>query len=404
MFDRLRSADIAIANLEGVFFDLKSFQGYAPGSPYNLLGKPELAAELKPMGIRMVAIANNHSSDWDIQGMQAMTALLDRAGIVHAGDGANLKEAQAPRFLDTPKGRIALISTASTFKQGARAQDAVDDVPARPGISTLRLRETTIVTPQIMKALRSAYDKPDETGDLTLNVASSVTQVRKVYRTGNEPHLSYEMNTYDRDALLRAVREARRQADYVVFTIHAHENADGMDDQAAGDPADFLVQLAHDVIDAGADVFQGTGPHCLRGVEVYRGKPVFYGLAVFLFKGNVVLTQDQRTESYGAAGERQTDIANPKDQSFRYSESWDDSVIAMTTFSKGRLADIRLYPIEHGRDQGPAPEERTQLAGNDKALRILKDLQRLSAPYHTKIDIDNFTGIIRPLAQEHGSR
>jgi poly-gamma-glutamate synthesis protein (capsule biosynthesis protein) len=39
------------------------------------------------------------------------------------------------------------------------------------------------------------------------------------------------------------------------------------------------------VVDAGADVVAGHGNHLLRGIEIYKGKPIFYGLASFVFSG-----------------------------------------------------------------------------------------------------------------------
>src|SRR5262249_53811421 len=57
------------------------------------------------------------------------------------------------------------------------------------------------------------------------------------------------------------VRSAARLADYVVLSIHAHEGAGG-----STVPAEFLVTFARAMIDAGADVFVGHGPHVLRGI------------------------------------------------------------------------------------------------------------------------------------------
>ncbi len=43
------------------------------------------------------------------------------------------------------------------------------------------------------------------------------------------------------------------------------------------------------MIDAGADVFVGHGPHVLRGIEIYKGKPIFYSLSNFIFQNETVL-------------------------------------------------------------------------------------------------------------------
>src|SRR5215471_12039233 len=55
LFDVVRAADVAIGNEEGTFFDLKTFRGYGPGSPYILLGQPELAKDLRTIGLSMVS-------------------------------------------------------------------------------------------------------------------------------------------------------------------------------------------------------------------------------------------------------------------------------------------------------------------------------------------------------------
>jgi Bacterial capsule synthesis protein PGA_cap len=69
---------------------------------------------------------------------------------------------------------------------------------------------------------------------------------------------------------LTSVREAAAKADLVVFSIHAHEQGR------------WLTDLAHRIIDAGADVFFAHGPHRMLGIEIYKDKPIFYGLGDFV--------------------------------------------------------------------------------------------------------------------------
>src|SRR5204862_7832171 len=70
------------------------------------------------------------------------------------------------------------------------------------------------------------------------------------------------------------LRELRRGADIVVSSHHW-----GLFE----DVLDYQVEIAHAAIDAGADVVMGHGPHYACAVEMYRGKPIFYGLATFSF-------------------------------------------------------------------------------------------------------------------------
>src|SRR3546814_15430533 len=64
-----------------------------------------------------------------------------------------------------------------------------------------------------------------------------------------------------------------------------------MDDDTPA-PPNFLKTLFHDVVDAGADVVVGGGPHSLRGIEIYQGKPIFYGIGVFFLRGEIKAMQE----------------------------------------------------------------------------------------------------------------
>ena len=82
---------------------------------------PTIAEELMWMGFDMVSMANNHTGDYGVGGLRRTTQAVEAAGLMHAGTGENLAEARAPGYLETPDGRVALISAASTFPDGSRA-------------------------------------------------------------------------------------------------------------------------------------------------------------------------------------------------------------------------------------------------------------------------------------------
>ena len=80
-------------------------------------------------------------------------------------------------------------------------------------------------------------------------------------------------------------------AAWVVVSLHAHEQ--GATKEA---PAGFIGVFARRMIDEGADVVVGHGPHLLRGMEIYRGKPIFYSLGNFV--GQNELTYKLPSDSY----------------------------------------------------------------------------------------------------------
>ena len=53
-------------------------------------------------------------------------------------------------------------------------------------------------------------------------------------------------------------------------------------------PAEFIRAFAREMIDAGADLVAGHGPHLLRGLELYKGKPIFYSLGNFIGQNELV--------------------------------------------------------------------------------------------------------------------
>src|SRR3546814_21044224 len=78
---------------------------------------------MKAMGLDLVSVANNHSTDFGPAGLRQSMRLLDAAGIAHAGGGRDLKEARAPGIFASPHGKIALVSAASTFQEYAKSEE-----------------------------------------------------------------------------------------------------------------------------------------------------------------------------------------------------------------------------------------------------------------------------------------
>src|SRR5260370_35333521 len=85
------------------------------------------------------------------------------------------------------------------------------------------------------------------------------------------------------DGSMPSSRVGKQNSDFLVVAIHCHQNSFSYQAYSHDNSTpDFLIELAHKAIDNGADVFVGHGVHTLRGVEIYKGKPIFYGVASFL--------------------------------------------------------------------------------------------------------------------------
>jgi len=392
----LKGADIVAGNNEGAIFDYRKFTGYPAAQ--NGGGDPvydaSVARDLKAIGFTILSKANNHAFDFGVEGLEATTRALDDAGILHVGSGRNFSDALSPVFITGPHGRVSFIATASTFNPASMAADPQGDLAGRPGIAVIRTRRIAVVTSAEMAQLRAMATARGERSDTT---RKELYFLDEHYRVGDAPGLSYEMDPFDLSATLRAVRGAKQISDLTVFTIHAHEAASEALDGDDPTPADFTHVLFHEVIDAGADMVMVHGPHHLRGIEIYKGKPIFYSLSSFFYD----LELDRAPPNTETMQRMQMD---PRQVTYyeyltaRFHEAADapflQSVVAVTTFEEDHVKEIRLYPIllnRTGRQFGipyPAPPA--------MAKKILDDLAQKSQPYGTRIEIENNVGIIRP--------
>ena len=147
IIELIRGADVAFTNLEMLFHDFEPYAMSSSGGTY-MRAEPSLVKDLVWAGFDLVSRANNHTGDYGVLGMNLTTKYVADAGLIQAGVGQSLPEAREARFLESPKGRVALISVASTFTEHSRAGRTRGDMPARPGLSPLRFDTITTVTPQ----------------------------------------------------------------------------------------------------------------------------------------------------------------------------------------------------------------------------------------------------------------
>lgn len=396
----IHDADVAFGNFEGTALDASNLKAI-PQAEFGgvwIIDSPLVPKDLKAIGFDVMSRANNHALDWGVEGMRNTSRLLDEAGIVHAGVGDSRAAARAARYFDTDKGRVALISIASTFMPLARSAPATGEAPARPGVDALRTTRYAFVTADELKALRKIRDEQPK-GSVRANEKEPADELELFgvhYKVGDHRGFSYTMDPVDEREILKSVRDAKQMADFVIVTIHAHEPGNWSEE-----PADFLPKLAHDAIDAGADQFIGHGPHQVRGVEIYKRRPIFYSLGNFIFQ--LDLLEPVASDLYE---QYKMDPVSATDAEFNAmwnalvfgGDVWYQSVVATTKFVKGQVAEIRLTPVDldyhaRGADRGvPHP------ASPAVATTILERMQRLSQPFGTTVSIENGVGVIRAAA------
>jgi poly-gamma-glutamate synthesis protein (capsule biosynthesis protein) len=389
----MRDADVTYANMEGPIADEATFQGPLAGGPKSVVD------ELKNMGVRIMTSANNHSMDAGDAGMYETNRLLDGAGIVHAGTGKNLADAREARIAPTKKGTVAVLGMfsvdPSSSPEPSRYFGATN---IKAGLNALRVTPYNTVTADQMRALKqirdSVYARRGEVGVPVAPVpanepADRLELFRAYYKVGEQPgNLSYEIDPADLRGIVTAIRTGKQLADFMVVAIHCHQNSFAFQAYSHDNSTpDFLVRLAHTAIDNGADVFVAHGVHTVRGVEIYKGKPIFYGVSNFFYQQDP--SQDVVNPNGGVApgGGAAAQVHQPDDL---------EALMVTAHFENGKLVEARLYPADLGIEHRP-----TSKMGNPStptaviAKRILEKVQTISKPFGTTIAIENGVGVIR---------
>ena len=303
----------------------------------GFLSPPESLDALKALGFNLLALSNNHSFDLNVSGIQNTLREVGRLNLAHAGIGNTIGEAAGAGYLRTPNGTVALIAMASGAVPDGGAATA-----ARPGVNELRVDG------------------------------------------GKTP------NAEDARRILQAIRAAHDRADLVVVYQHNHVfdipfgtiMSEELPERLV--PPDWLKTWAKAEVDAGADVVVMHGAPLLHGVEIYRGRPIFYDLGNFIFQSPPTITM----------------LDEPI--------IW-ESVVASVEFQGRMLRSVSFHPIamnKIGDGQPDAHDPSTinlflqtrglpRPATGTQAHYILERLANLSRPFGTAIEIAGDTGAIR---------
>ncbi|MGH7908472.1 MAG: PqqD family peptide modification chaperone [Thermodesulfobacteriota bacterium] len=394
MIELIRSADIAFTNLEVL---IHSYEGYPTPDCQgtHMAADPFVATELRWAGFNLFSRANNHALDYGIEGMRTTSKILDELNLAHAGVGENLALARAPAYLEAKRGRVALISCSSTFPTFYRAGEQRQDVKGRPGLNPLRFNTTYLVDSQFMDEIKRIG------AVLKLSLSESKESSKFLgnqFTIGDSPRTITTPHESDLKGNIESIKDARRQAELVLVSHHAHEGEGDIEL-----PAEFIVSFARACIDAGADVYICHGPHVLRGIEIYKRRPIFYSLGNFIFQHETVKFHPAEAfEDYGLESNSLVSALyyarQKKDKrrsGFYVNSIYWVSVIPQLTFKNGMLNQIKLYPISLGFGKPIHKRGRPMLANKVLGQKIINRIKRLSSPFGAEIIYEDGVGLVK---------
>jgi hypothetical protein len=227
----LNSADIIFANAEQMYSD----KGKA--SPVHTVPTdPRNIPALLYAGIDVLSLANNHAIDWGTEALTDTIARLRAAGLPTVGVGKNISEAHQPVILERKGTKVGFLAYGCIGPAGTEAE------ADKPGIAAVRAW--------------TIYEQID-------------------YQPGTPPNIITVPYPQDLIKMIEDVRKLKSQVDVVIVSFHW-----GQHFLPRIIPM-YCYEVGRAAIDAGADLILGGHPHILKGIEVYKGKVIFYSTGNF---------------------------------------------------------------------------------------------------------------------------
>jgi poly-gamma-glutamate capsule biosynthesis protein CapA/YwtB (metallophosphatase superfamily) len=293
--DTFRKADVVFGNLECCLYEPAVPRSMMPDEISGYEGfyaPPESGRALVLGGFHCVGNANNQN--YGPEQIMASNEHLDRLGIPHVGTGPNRAAARAAAVVTRNGTRFGFLQRTSQYWPNNH-----EALEARGGVAVIKA----------YTAYQPVYYKD---GTLPPN------------RPGTPPIILTWCDRDYREQFKQDVSALKARSDIVVSSHHMGHR---------GEILDFQIEIAHAAIDAGADVVMAHAEHYPLAIEIYKGKPIYYGLGSFCFiksnkrylKGWVGLLarvgfEDRKVSKIAFSFVRQSDntevvIRSPEDES-----------------------------------------------------------------------------------------
>ena len=300
----IRSGDLAFCQLEAVLSDKGS---KLPQVRLECTGSPEIAAAIRRAGFSVVSFASNHCLDMGTEAFLETIGVLKAQDLAVIGVGRNLEEARRPAIVEKKGTRIAFLAYNSILPQSFWAEKD------RPGCAPLRAH--------------TLYEQIEH----------------------DQPGTPCRVHTFahrgDLQAMVEDVRRAKEQADLVFVSMHWGIHF------IPAVLADYQKELAYAAIDAGADLIIGHHAHILKGIEVYKGRVIFYSLGNYAIE----LPRNFRDKELHSDQFREIRALNQDWQPEKMNWPFDSykSMTVKCRIEGGKIKSVSFLPTYIGYDDTP---------------------------------------------------
>ena len=398
----INQGDFRFVNMETTIHNHETYGAAESGGTW-FCSPPGVLEDAKTFGFNILTTCNNHALDYGHIGLEKTLDYVEKAGFPNAGAGRTLADAAAPVYIDTPEGRIALIGACSTFHPACMAGEQTRTMVGRPGINGIRYSTTYQLPEEDLEHIKRIAD--------AIGINGSRNIIRKegylpplpegkaefgelMFEASDAPRKITKVNPVDMERMEKSIKEALYFADYVIVSMHSHE----LKGIVKSEPSLFYEDFAHKCIDAGAHAIVGTGPHLLRPIEIYKGRPIFYSLGDFIIqmenirKAPADMYEKQKLDGNARMDELFDTRNHHGTRGLCYEKVMFEAIVPYWEMEDGKLTKLVLMPVELNFDKGRSMGGWPRPKYDDG---ILERLAEMSEPYGTKIDIVDGMGIVR---------
>ncbi len=293
----INQADISFCQLEA---NISERGTRMPQARHTTRIKRNVATALKNTGFNVVSFAGNHCMDWGREAFFDTINALQEDGMEVTGVGGNIKEAREPVITEVDGTKVAFIAYSTILPQCYWAE------ADRPGCAPMRA---------FTHYEQIEHDQPGTP-----------------CRIHTFPHRE------DLEALVQDIKKAKQQADVVVMSIHWGIHF------VPAVIADYQRQVARVAIDNGVDLILGHHAHILKGVEVYKGVPIFYSLC------NFATELEMTPEHANSKGFKEIQGLHPEwipdfDSRYNFPPDSRKSIIVKAKINNKKISEVSYLPL-----------------------------------------------------------
>ena len=292
-------------------------------------------------GLDVVSLANNHAYDW---GKEALLDTMDRlkeVGLPFVGVGKNINEARKPIILERKGTKVGFLAYSSVHPKGSEAEDD------KPGLAPIRVR--------------TFYESLDDT-------------------PGTSPRIVTIPYKEDLEAMVQDIKKLKAQVDVLVVSFHW-----GVHHVSRIIPM-YCFEVGHAAIDAGADLILGTHTHILKGIEVYKGKAIFY--STNNFAAELGIAQYSNADNARFLKNLRKVVEQQQGTKDAYRREAKATLIAKTIIEGGKIRRLSYIPCYINENEEPVILTQSDPRGQE-VYRYLEDISKSEGlPVHFSWDDD----------------